>query len=84
MTPKIYTAWFNSAKPDTVGVYQRSYHTANGESAIRFSYWNGEEWGWAAFSIMQAEEQPFVASSAQRLPWRGLTKYGYEEFLNAA
>jgi len=83
--PAIYTRWFNTGLPVREGVYQRKY-TYEGQTVVRYCYWNGRTFGWAEHSAEDCAEGynlQHIASPSQDKPWRGLTEYGYKEAVNA-
>ncbi len=66
------TPWYPSkTKPVRVGVYEVQVKELTNEM---FSYWNGKTWGWAEYSLQDAEKYKHNVGGNQEKVWRGLTK----------
>ena len=66
--PKL-TPWFpGSVKPVHVGVYQRTW------KSLPFSFWDGRQWLLAGYEKRDAMGHSNIPSSAQSVPWRGLSE----------
>ena len=69
----IVTQWFNPRKkefPVHVGVYQRKWESGY----MTYSFWNGNGWAYASYTVEAAIRQRHDYSMEQCALWRGIAK----------